>query len=154
MLLADPFLRNWSRSDGNEERLLLLDLIYDPLAMLTNVTRIPSNPTLTDITRFSSDIGETAGGRRQQFLQSTYLSLPPLSERVIWVATSSMTHSFLLPELRLEQLRCDFGGYYGGDTRVCREDGVGTFETLLIVHAALMPSSRRKAVPRTHESVC
>jgi hypothetical protein len=129
MLELDPFLQSWSRSDGVEERLLLMNSIYDPMTLLTNVTRIPPNPVLTDITRFSSKIGETEGARLQQFLQSTYSSLPPLNKRVLWAITSTMTHTFLLPELQLEQLRCDVGGVQSGSTStsVYQEDGVGKF---------------------------
>ena len=128
MLENDPMLSNWTQTydENGQERLLLLDSIYDPIEFLSTESGIPSKPTFSSLDAFTSEVFESGGARRQQFLQSAYGSTSRFGNRVLWAVTNVVTHSHLLPALEIEQLRCDFIEKRLSKLElVCREDGIG-----------------------------
>lgn len=129
MLENDPVLSNWAQTNDNNgnERLLLLDSIYDPIEFLSvaTVSGIDSKPTLSSLDAYTSEVFEAGGARKQQFLQSTYGSASRLGNRVLWAVTNVLAHSFLLPALEIEQLRCNVGKGKNALISVCRENGLG-----------------------------
>ena len=129
MLEYDPVLRNLAQNDDENwnERLLLIDSVYDPLAVSTIFSgfEFPAeDPSPSNIDTITSGLFEIGGSREQQFVQSAYGSSTRLGSNVLWAVTNAAAHRFLLPSLEIEQLRCNFNQNRSIIT-VCKEDGVG-----------------------------
>jgi len=138
MLENDPALQDLARgdTDNGNERLFLLDSVYDPLAIVstrnTNPIQLsdtPSTLTLSDVDSFATRIGEIGGARGQQFAQSAYGSQTRLGNSTLWAVTNVVTHPFLLPALEIWHLRCgentDGLEVWGSNEYVCNKDGIG-----------------------------
>jgi len=97
----------------------LLDSIYDPLAVVNSLSPAPNEPSITAVGTVASNVMEIAGARGQQFIQSAYGSISRLGNSVLWAVSNVVAHTYLLPALEIEQLRC------GDGTHVCKEDGLG-----------------------------
>ena len=114
-----------------------MDSIYDVYSLLSSLdvpksSSISSIAVLTDFSNVVTNIVKTAGSRRNEFFHSMYKTLSNQEvnndgrHRVTWVASSDMTHTFLLPSLDLEVLRCTYGNFSGKSTvATCSETGVG-----------------------------
>ncbi len=128
MLENDPVLQRFTQADTDDgkERLLILDSLYDLLAIPMQLSNASS---ISDLDSFATRIFEIGGARAQQFSQSAFGSLTRLGGSVLWAVTNTAAHTFLLPALEIEQLRCgdNAGGLevYGSNEYVCKEDGVG-----------------------------
>lgn len=147
MLENDPVLQRLNQAEDNDgrERLLLLDSLYDPIAIASTVLVNPAEVdstakleklSISEIDAAFSKIFEVAGSRDREFTQSAYGSKSRLGESVLWAVTNSATHTFLVPALEIEQLRCgtndDGSEVYGLDESniygyftVCKDDGLG-----------------------------
>lgn len=132
MLENDPVLQRWAQADtdGGKERLLILDSLYDLLAIVstksTDSVELSDTPSMSDIDSFVTRVSETGGARGQQFKQSAYGSQTRLGKSILWTVTNVANHGFLLPALEIEQLRCGTSRDGGDDIDyVCNHNGVG-----------------------------
>jgi len=136
MLENDPDLQNWTRTHDNDdaydtydERLLLLDSIYDPLGVLSSTRTIAEDPMLSDVDSLSFGLVETAGSRKQQILQSAYGSASRLGNRVLWAVSNAAIHTNLIVAPEIDTIRCNNDQtkqrFQDWVTLVCKDNGYG-----------------------------
>lgn len=150
MLENDPVFQRLNQAEDKDgrERLLLLDSLYDPLAIVStllisptevNSTERSGTLSISDVDASFSKMLEVAGARGREFTQSAYGSISRLGDSVLWAVTNAVAHPFLIGALEIEQIRCgandDGSEVYGRDDSnidgfeglfsVCKEDGIG-----------------------------
>lgn len=148
MLENDPVFQRLNQAEDKDgrERLLLLDSLYDSIAIVSTVLLSPTEVnsstapsgtlSISDVDASFSKMLEVAGARGREFTQSAYGSNSRLGDSVLWAVTNAVTHPFLIGALEIEQLRCgdndDGSEVYGLDESniygfftVCKEDGIG-----------------------------
>lgn len=150
MLENDPDLQNWTRThhnddtyDTDDERLLLLDSIYDPLGVLGSTRFIAEDPTLlvSDVESISFGLVETAGSRRQQILQSVYGSTTQLGNRVLWAVSNAAIHTALMVAPEIDTIRCNGKNdakesnirFEDLITYVCKDSGYGKTKKIALL---------------------
>lgn len=136
MLDNDPHLQNWARTHDNDdaydtydERLLLLDSIYDPLGVLSSTRFIAEDPMLSNVDSLVVGLFETAGSRKQQILQSAYGSTSRLGDRVLWAVSNAVIHTTLIVAPEISTIACNYDEidpmFSDWVTIVCKDNGYG-----------------------------